>query len=507
MKKWSFVLCAFIICVPTYLCADFSTATGLVVHRQISGDGSHVLLRLPYPAYTGYSWEPPNEPLNLRDEDESLKGLVPSYMAGDGQTILGYYIRSDGNPEAFRWRASLGLEGLGDLDGGRFDSDALGCSADGSVVFGKGRVYTGYRAMRWTKSEGMIDLLPDEDKYKWTFAVDCSEGGQVVVGSAQVDGKTMSYIWNEGTITLLGLMPDAVGTKNRENYPLACSPDGTRLFGYGYHADLGINQGANSIWSWTTDDGFEDFLAPIGGDLAKFSATAYVTEGLGSIVVGFLDWDDGGILRWREKVGIDLLEYPGKSSTAWQSSADGNIVVGMNIGLDDVPRAVVWDQFGKMHFLEDLLAATGIDTGGRELVSAHAISADGRSIAGQLPLEDNKSVAYHVTLSGLWSFDEPIAERWRQSPWYGNYYMGPGTVIYHEDHGWQDYFTGDFFNVYYYDHATQNWFWTSSDYYPFFYIVGTMNRWVYYRIGSNPREFVDVETGAAFSEEDLIPPP
>lgn len=507
MNKWFIVLCACIFGMHTYVCAEFNTATGLVVHRQISDDGSQVLLRLPYPAYTGYHWEPANEPLNLRDADETIKGLVPSYLSNDGQTIVGYYIRSDGNPEAFRWRTSDGLLGLGDLPSGRFESDAFGCSVDGSVVFGEGRVATGSRPMRWTETAGMIDLFPDHAFYIQPFAVDCSEDGQIVVGSAQVYEETVSVIWNNGNIHVLGLMPDAMGTNIRENFPIACSPDGTRLIGYGYHPDFGIFHGANSIWSWSNDDGFEDFLAPIGGDLAKFSANAYVSEDLSCVVVGFVDWNDGGILRWREGAGIDLLEYPGKSSTAWQSSADGNIVIGSNIGLDNVSRAVIWDAFGKMHILDDLLASTGIDTGGRELLSASAISPDGRSIAGQLPLEDNKSIAYHVTLSGLWSFDEPIAERWRQSPWYGNYYMGPGTVIYHENHAWQDYFTGDFFNIYYYDHATQNWFWTSSDYYPFFYIIGSMNRWVYYRIGSNPREFVDVETGAVFNEDDLIPPP
>jgi uncharacterized membrane protein len=47
------------------------------------------------------------------------------------------------------------FQGLGDLVGGRFESNARGISADGSVVVGYGFSDSGYEGFRWTSSGGM----------------------------------------------------------------------------------------------------------------------------------------------------------------------------------------------------------------------------------------------------------------------------------------------------------------------------------------------------------------
>ena len=48
--------------------------------------------------------------------------------------------------------------GLGDLDGGTFDSVGEGVSGDGSVVVGSGESPSGREAYRWTQSSGMVGL-------------------------------------------------------------------------------------------------------------------------------------------------------------------------------------------------------------------------------------------------------------------------------------------------------------------------------------------------------------
>jgi uncharacterized membrane protein len=499
----------------SYLCAQFNTATGIVVNRQISDDGSVVLLRLPYPAYSGYQWIPTGEVIDLRLFDESVQGLVPSYLSEDGKSILGYYIRSDGNPEAFRWQKEFGLEGLGDLPQGRFESDAYGCTPDGSVIFGSGRIAAGKRAMRWFDGV-MIDLVASNPLLEHSSAMDCSHDGKVIVGSAFTYGEVLSYIWEdnggEGVVTALERLPDSTGALTRVNSPLACSPDGTEVVGYGYHKDHGLYYGPNSIWNYTYHDGFTEFLFPIDDGVglpARFVSDTYVSDDLSCIVAKF---EDGGIyrlLRWRKGVGTDVLEFKGKSYTAWQATEDGNIVAGSMIGLDDVSRAVLWDQHGNMHFLSNLLDSTGVDTGEAELLTATAISSDGRSIAGQLPLDNlGKPVAYHAVLSDLWSFDEHLGDGWKVSRWYGEYFTAPGAIIWHDEHAWQEYFTKDFISVYFYDYHLGSWLWTSRDIYPFFKVIGSGGDWVYYYEGtSNPREYWSLKSESVMSEDDLIPPP
>ena len=61
--------------------------------------------------------------------------------------------------------ASYSFAGLGDLPGGSFSSHALGISADGSVVVGRGNSssetsdpFGTYEAFRWTEAGGMVGL-------------------------------------------------------------------------------------------------------------------------------------------------------------------------------------------------------------------------------------------------------------------------------------------------------------------------------------------------------------
>ena len=87
---------------------------------------------------------------------------------------------SGAGPQAFRWTASTGMVGLGDLPGGTFNSDARGVSADGSVVVGNARARSTRRS-RWTAAGGMVPLgtLPGENA---SLGLAVSADGSVVVG-------------------------------------------------------------------------------------------------------------------------------------------------------------------------------------------------------------------------------------------------------------------------------------------------------------------------------------
>jgi len=104
-------------------------------------------------------------------------------VSADGAVVVGMAENAAGQPRAFRWTASGGMQDLGDLGGG--ESWAQGVSADGAVVVGWSYSLAAeyYRAFRWTASGGMQDLgtLPGS---VYSLALGVSADGSVVVGWA-----------------------------------------------------------------------------------------------------------------------------------------------------------------------------------------------------------------------------------------------------------------------------------------------------------------------------------
>jgi probable HAF family extracellular repeat protein len=64
-------------------------------------------------------------------------------VSADGSVIVGLSVSSNGT-EAFRWTSGGGMEGLGDLPGGNFVSHAQDVSDDGTVVVGWSSVRPGF---------------------------------------------------------------------------------------------------------------------------------------------------------------------------------------------------------------------------------------------------------------------------------------------------------------------------------------------------------------------------
>ena len=63
------------------------------------------------------------------------------------------------------------FQGLGDLPGGIFNSQAYGVSANGSVVVGRGNSANGFEASRWTQETGMVGVgdLSGGDFYSFAY--------------------------------------------------------------------------------------------------------------------------------------------------------------------------------------------------------------------------------------------------------------------------------------------------------------------------------------------------
>jgi probable HAF family extracellular repeat protein len=250
-------------------------------------------------------------------------------VSADGSTVVGTFLSPRGE-EAFRWVGDAPFEGLGDLPGGAFRSDAFGVSGDGSVVVGMSESAPLPAAFRWTAGGGMLSLGGDERS-----ARDVSADGSVVVGS----------LW----------MGDVLGPAYR----------------------------------WTAQTGSIE-LPPIprprfsGGEATAVTPDGAVVVGSNSFRFGLTGITDEAF-RWTQQEGTVSLQSGGWSFTVPSDvSADGSIVVGR--GLDPATTstgAFLWTSETGMLSLRDVLIFGGaMNLDGWTLVTANGISEDGRTVVG-----------------------------------------------------------------------------------------------------------------------------
>ena len=111
-------------------------------------------------------------------------------VSAGGTTIVGEGVNARGNYEAFAWRQSTGMVGLGFLPGASIpDSIASSVSADGSTVVGSSACITpagiqNPQAFVWTAAAGMRGLgyLPGASN-PHSYAQGISADGSTVVGA------------------------------------------------------------------------------------------------------------------------------------------------------------------------------------------------------------------------------------------------------------------------------------------------------------------------------------
>jgi probable HAF family extracellular repeat protein len=194
-------------------------------------------------------------------------------VSADGSIIVGESSSANAgsNLEAFRWTAS-GMTGLGNFSGGLFHSIAYAISADGNVIAGYSIPTSGYHAaFRWTATNGMTGLgnLPCDT---WSIARATSGEGSVIVGDPQIASGDCVFIWTatRGVRRLLDMLTNDYGlnlTGWTLRSPTGVSQNGSVIVGWGINpagqtegwiADLtpalGIQRGAGHVViSWSTN--------------------------------------------------------------------------------------------------------------------------------------------------------------------------------------------------------------------------------------------------------------
>jgi len=152
-------------------------------------------------------------------------------LTPDATVIVGRTGTSSVGPEAFRW-TSAGVQLLGDLPGGLFDSAATGVSADGGIIAGYGRSSSGREAARWV--QGVIQGLGDlPGGFFESFAEAISGDGSVVVGQSNSSQGWQAFRWTPSTgMQGMGDLPGGIFS----SHALAITPDATTIVGYAFDA-------------------------------------------------------------------------------------------------------------------------------------------------------------------------------------------------------------------------------------------------------------------------------
>jgi len=267
------------------------------------------------------------------------------------------------------------FQGLGDLPGGSFMSQAQAISDDGSVVVGFGTPSSNFQGFRWTSAGGMTGLESSAGGL-----LPCSAGisgnGDVIVGSGLRNQTVQeAYRWTNGQTVGLGDLPGGMFFSDAS----AVSYDGSIIAG------VSISSLGTEAFRWTSQGGM------VG--LGLFGPAAMSHDG--SVIVGTRN--SGSVteaVRWTQAGGIiGLGDFPGgnNESQAFGISADGSIVVGYSWS-DFGKEAFIWTQEQGLIRLGYLPGGPG---GGFDSTIAEGVSDDGSVIVGL-----SNSKAFYYTRSG-----------------------------------------------------------------------------------------------------------
>jgi len=310
-------------------------------------------------------------------------------VSADGAVVVGFSNSSDATPEAFRWTAVGGLQGLDDLSGGLDRSLATGVSGDGSIVVGFSNSNRGTpEAFVWTAAtaeEGLLglDVLGGAPPFSEALAI--SADGSTIVGRGSSTMGEAAWFRDASSGTLMAL-DDLAGGSAPASAATAVSADGSVAVGWGEDT-----QGRRAVrWTLPVESpqllGAGDLPGGPGDPFAEatgVSADGSVVVGWGTGTMGMeaFVWDATGGLRG---LGGEL-QIGGFMSAATGVSGDGSLVVGRSATNSNATgtQAFIWDATNGMRPLADVLAAGGVDLQDRDLIEANAISRDGTTIVGQ----------------------------------------------------------------------------------------------------------------------------
>lgn len=294
---------------------------------------------------------------------------VATALSADGTTVVGYSksAASGSYDEAFRWRAATGITALGDLPGNDFRSQALGVSGDGSVVVGRsdsanawgggGLGYPDFEAFRWTEPGGIQGLGDLAGDTFWSQATGVSADGEFVVGTSDAGGGWVLAFstWTSTTgMQLVGDLPG--GYKN--NGASSVSASGQWCAGWATTPLSGIYW--NEAFRWSAAGGFTALGLLPGG----YHTNALDVSDDGEVVCGYGSLTAGGSegFVWTPGRGIaGLGDLPGGAYESWAAKTprDGSIFVGAGTSASGT-EAVLWDEARVIHRIVDVLLDHGV---------------------------------------------------------------------------------------------------------------------------------------------------
>ena len=288
-------------------------------------------------------------------------------VSADGSVVVGRSRNSTGQEIAFRWTALGGMQSLGTFGGDR--SGAVSVSANGNIVVGWAYDAQGrWRAFRWENNQ-MQDLGTLGGNYAQALGI--SADGSVIVGyAADSQGRWRACRWTNGTVTAL-FGSDWVYP---HSWARDVSDDGSVIVGAEANYDYGYGL-------------FRAFRWRQGSKQSFTSGEAFAVSADGTVAAGRYDdiqrdcYDEydcyyyiAGEYAFRNTQTMRLGNNSRFGHSAFDVSADGSIVVGTSDG-----KAFRWTQSG----VEDLnVTYANLLTNGSRLISAFAISRNGRYIVG-----------------------------------------------------------------------------------------------------------------------------
>lgn len=265
-----------------------------------------------------------------------FRSISPRDLSYDASVMVGNGRNATNRIEGFRWTAEGGVQGVGDLPGGRRESEAVGVSADGCVVVGgaSSEASSPYlEAYRWTPEQGMVGLGDFPGGVFSGGASDVNFDGSIVVGTSQSAQGGEGYRWTAETgMVGLGHLPGGESWSSAS----CISANGSVIVG----ASLaGTNDPNNNIiyaaYRWTAAEGMVRLEDPNG--------------------------------PWFQVQPRDC-------------SANGAVIVGTANG---ATRPFIWDRAHGVRDLELVLRdELGLDLGGWALYQVTGVSADGRTVLG-----------------------------------------------------------------------------------------------------------------------------
>ena len=227
-------------------------------------------------------------------------------ISGDGTTVVGCNVNSDGKYNAAKWLGGTSWLDLGTVEGGVscdiFLSGPYGINQDGSLAVG-----LVYLAQLCKASAGTWDLinggpataLPMHFEGPATRANAVNADGSVIVGwQDQPTGERTGARWVNGVERLI-LTPS--GEFNGEAH--AVSADGNAIVGGGYDLSGSLGRGA---WIWRPATGVQ-----LIGKGRGVGFTALDVSDDGRTAIGFTTEGDQGrhnrAFIWRDGKGVILL--------------------------------------------------------------------------------------------------------------------------------------------------------------------------------------------------------